>query len=106
VDRALDDLNELPRLLEEWSVVWLDVAGLGDADTISEIGRVLGLHELSLEDVVNVHQRPKVEEYDEYGYPFAMGLMAAIAVALLILFRVRGWLRADDLRPRRGRERP
>jgi magnesium transporter len=45
-------------------VVWVDVAGLGDATVIEAIGNLFGLHRLALEDVVNVHQRAKVEPYD------------------------------------------
>lgn len=46
-----------------WPVLWVNVAGLGDAQLIQDLGRTFGLHPLALEDVVNVHQRPKVEEY-------------------------------------------
>jgi magnesium transporter len=46
--------------------VWLDVQGLGDMGTIRAIGAALELHPLTLEDVVHVHQRPKVEEFDDY----------------------------------------
>jgi magnesium transporter len=47
----------------QWPVLWVTVAGLGDARLIQDLGRAFGLHPLALEDVVNVHQRPKVEEY-------------------------------------------
>jgi len=41
-----------------------------------------------------------------FGYPFALGLMAAVAVALLGFFRYKGWLGGDDgLRRRDGRGR-
>jgi magnesium transporter len=45
------------------SVSWVDVRGLGSEDILTRLGRVFGLHPLVLEDVVNVPQRPKVEEY-------------------------------------------
>lgn len=44
-------------------VVWIDVQGLGDMETLTRLGEMLDLHRLALEDVVNVHQRAKVEEY-------------------------------------------
>jgi magnesium transporter len=43
---------------------WLDVEG-HDVHELAEIGRRLDIHSLVLEDVVNVGQRPKVEEYDD-----------------------------------------
>ena len=51
--------------LEEDSVSWLDVVGLGSEDTLHQLGQVFNLHPLLLEDIVNVPQRPKVEEYQE-----------------------------------------
>jgi len=64
---SLDDvaLGDIPDLLKRWHVVWIDVVGLGTAEVIEGIGEIFHLHGLALEDVVNVHQRPKVEEYDE-----------------------------------------
>ncbi len=46
--------------------LWLDVVGLADLDTISAIGRLLGLNPLALEDITNTNQRPKVDIYDEH----------------------------------------
>lgn len=51
--------------LETNSVSWVDIQGLGSADILERIGKVFGLHPLVLEDVVNVPQRPKVEDYPE-----------------------------------------
>lgn len=56
--------------------VWVNVDGLGDAATISEIGEIFGIHRLALEDVVNVHQRPKVEQYSNHQY--IVSRMAAV----------------------------
>jgi magnesium transporter len=47
-------------------VTWIDVQGLGDTDVLTALGRLFNLHMLALEDVVNVHQRPKVEEYEDH----------------------------------------
>jgi len=50
--------------LDTKSVSWVDVQGLGSEDILQRLGRVFKLHPLLLEDIVNVPQRPKVEEYD------------------------------------------
>lgn len=47
---------------------WIDVAGLGDAGLLQEIGEIFGIHRLSLEDVVNVDQRPKVEAHPDHTF--------------------------------------
>ncbi len=49
-------------------VLWLDVTGLGDAEVIQSIGTMFGLHRLELEDIVNTHQRAKLEAYDDHLY--------------------------------------
>ncbi len=47
------------------SVSWVDVRGLGSEDILIRLGKVFNLHPLVLEDIVNVPQRPKVEEYQD-----------------------------------------
>ena len=51
--------------LETESVSWVDVHGLGSEEILKRLGAVFKLHPLVLEDVVNVPQRPKVEDYAE-----------------------------------------
>jgi magnesium transporter len=53
------------RYLDTESVSWVDVQGLGSEDILQQLGEVFALHPLVLEDVVNVPQRPKVEDYDQ-----------------------------------------
>ena len=57
----------------EPGVFWLDVVGLHDVELLAAIGRVFGLHALALEDVANVGQRPKVEEYDDHLFVVVRG---------------------------------
>jgi magnesium transporter len=51
--------------LDSESVSWVDVKGLGSEEILQRLGKVFNLHPLVLEDVVNVPQRPKVEEYQD-----------------------------------------
>lgn len=51
--------------LDTESVSWVDVKGLGSEDVLKGLGHVFNLHPLVLEDIVNVPQRPKVEEYTD-----------------------------------------
>ena len=46
-------------------VSWIDVGGLGDRSILEGLGLVFDLHPLILEDVVNVPQRPKVEDRED-----------------------------------------
>ncbi|MBD2363188.1 magnesium/cobalt transporter CorA [Anabaena minutissima FACHB-250] len=51
--------------LDQESVSWVDVQGLGNQDILERMGRVFELSPLVLEDVVNVSERPKVEDYED-----------------------------------------
>lgn len=51
--------------LDTESVSWVDVEGLGSENVLRRIGEVFKLHPLVLEDVVNVPQRPKIDEYED-----------------------------------------
>jgi magnesium transporter len=68
VEETVQSPARLGELIERWPVTWINVDGLGDPSVVAEIGRLLDLHRLSLEDVTDVHQRAKVETYDHYLY--------------------------------------
>ena len=59
------EVEEIPEFLEAWSVVWVNVDGLGDEAVLRRLGEIFSLHRLALEDVVNLGQRAKVEAYEE-----------------------------------------
>jgi magnesium transporter len=48
--------------------LWIDISGLADTALIEQIGKAFGLHQLALEDVVNVHQRPKAEIFEDHVF--------------------------------------
>lgn len=58
------------------SVSWIDIEGLHDTRLLAKFGEHFGLHPLVLEDILNTHQRPKLEEYENYFYIVARMLMA------------------------------
>ena len=67
-EQCLTDLSSLPELLLKWPVSWINVNGLGDLSVIKSIGEMFHIHRLSMEDVLNVNQRPKLEQYPSYQY--------------------------------------
>jgi magnesium transporter len=62
---AIAEPEECAPFLDTESVSWIDVSGLGNAEVLERLGKVFSLHPLVLEDVVNVPQRPKVEDYGQ-----------------------------------------
>ncbi len=47
---------------------WLQVNGLGDEKLIEQIGTQFGINPLVLEDIVNTHQRPKIDDYNNFFF--------------------------------------
>lgn len=64
--RSAGEVDELRKIVEQYPVTWIDVCGLGDADLVDKVGSLFGLHPLALEDVLNHHQRSKVEPYGSH----------------------------------------
>jgi magnesium transporter len=48
------------------TVTWVNLDGLHDIAAIDAIGRQFGIHPLTQEDILNLGQRPKAEEFDDY----------------------------------------
>jgi magnesium transporter len=65
IEREAVPVEDLQDLVEGWPLVWVNVDGLGDAETLHRIADMFGIHKLALEDVVHVHQRAKVEDYTD-----------------------------------------
>jgi magnesium transporter len=68
VERCVDDMQSIRATISQWPVTWIHVTGLGDLSVITKLGDIFNIHRLALEDVINVHQRPKVEQYKDYCY--------------------------------------
>jgi len=61
--------------LREWPVTWVNVEGLGDVEVIKQLADIFGLHWLALEDVLQVDQRAKVEQYGNHHFIVARMIM-------------------------------
>jgi magnesium transporter len=67
-ERRAVALEDLPGLRRDWPMLWLNVDGFGDVDVLQRIGEMFGLHRLALEDVLNLYQRAKVEDYGTHQF--------------------------------------
>ncbi len=56
------------KISDQTSNTWVNIDGIHDVKTIEKFGEKLGIHALSLEDILNVEQRPKIEIYDNYVF--------------------------------------
>ena len=67
-EQPIENTAEIAQYLDKFPFIWLQVEGLGDEKVIADIKETFKLHRLAMEDVVSVHQRAKVEDYDDHIY--------------------------------------
>ncbi len=66
-----DDLEGIFPSMESGKIRWINVEGLGQSQVINRLGQYINTHPETLEDIVNVNNRPKVASYDNYIYVIA-----------------------------------
>lgn len=54
--------------IKDHAVCWINVTGLKDSASIQNICAQFNIHPLIIEDILNTHQRPKVEFHSDYIY--------------------------------------
>jgi magnesium transporter len=67
-EQQIQSVDEILGYKDSDTVTWVTVEGLTNVAIIESIGTMFGIHQLVLEDILNTHQRPKFEEYDDYLY--------------------------------------
>ncbi len=87
VRQQINTPEECAPYLDTESVSWVDVQGLGCENTLQRIAQVFSLHPLLLEDVVNVPERPKVEEYEEQ----------LVIIARMVILKESGGFRTEQV---------
>ena len=65
LEKEVKDVSEIRAIMVAYRSVWIDVIGLGSQEKLTALAQLLKLHPLAMEDVVNVHQRAKVDSFDE-----------------------------------------
>ncbi|MCL4233901.1 MAG: hypothetical protein KJ042_05240, partial [Deltaproteobacteria bacterium] len=65
--RVFDEARDLAHCPVPKGVTWVHTEGTGRQDLFEEVGRLFGIHDLAIEDVVHTRALPKVEDY-ENGY--------------------------------------
>ena len=65
-ERELTAFAECPLLEDKPTVTWINVSGISRVENLERLGECFNLHPLVLEDILNIDQRPKVEDYEDY----------------------------------------
>lgn len=65
-ENQLQSVEECLPFREKPFPLWLNVEGLGQVEVLEKLGTYFQLHPLALEDILNIGQRPKFDDYDDY----------------------------------------
>lgn len=69
IEKQLETVEECQALKGQPGMnLWINVDGLDQIGIIEKLGGYFGVHPLTLEDILNTIQRPKMEDYDSYIY--------------------------------------
>lgn len=67
-EKEIDNVTDVISRLANGKVTWINIDGLGDIEALQELGKLFNLHPLTLEDVLNTGQRPKIEPHDDHVF--------------------------------------
>lgn len=65
-ETTVTSIGDILPYQEKDSITWVNIDGLVDVELIESLGQHFNIHPLVLEDILNTHQRPKFEEFDDY----------------------------------------
>ncbi|SFE06727.1 magnesium/cobalt transporter CorA [Nitrosomonas sp. Nm166] len=74
IQHKIHSITELRQLKNAELITWVNIDGLSDVKVVEAIGQELNIHPLVLEDILSTHQRPKLEEYDDFLYLVIKGI--------------------------------
>ena len=66
--RHLSNIDELIQLKNRSKISWINVSGLEDIGCIKRFGELYNIHPLTIEDILNTEQQPKLEIFDKYKF--------------------------------------
>lgn len=65
-EHTLSRIGDIKKYTKKNNTNWINVTGVHDVKFLKEIGQLFEIHPLTLEDVANTTQRPKIEDHKKY----------------------------------------
>lgn len=65
-EESINSIEKIELTSNSGKIHWINLNGVHNSDLIKNIGEKFNIHKLVLEDILNTHQRPKVDFYDEH----------------------------------------
>lgn len=67
-EKVVNEVEECFHFKDKPSVTWINVDGLHRIDVLEKLSGCYLVHHLILEDILNINQRPKAEDFGKYIY--------------------------------------
>ena len=91
-ERVAESIDECRPFRDTPTVTWINVAGIHDIEALRTLAECYHIHPLVMEDILNTHERPKFEEFENYlfivvkmlGYEAATKEVVAEQVSLIV----------------------
>lgn len=68
IEKEARDVEECVLFRDKPTVTWINVDGIHRIDILEKLTSCYQIHHLVLEDILNINQRPKVEDFGDYVY--------------------------------------
>jgi magnesium transporter len=67
-EKEVREVEECIPFKDKQTITWINVDGVHRIDVLEKLTACYNIHHLVLEDILNINQRPKVEDFGEYVY--------------------------------------
>ncbi len=68
IEKEVHDIQECVSFRDKQTVIWINVDGIHRVDILEKLTSCYNIHHLVLEDILNINQRPKIEDFGDYVY--------------------------------------
>ena len=66
--KKISTIDEIPKCKDDGIIMWINLNGLEDIDSIKKLAAMYNIHSLTIEDVLNTKQQPKAEVFENYRF--------------------------------------
>ena len=66
VEKNIEHIEECFPFRDTPEITWINIKGIHDTEIIEKLGKHFKIHPLTLEDILNTNQRPKIEDFGDF----------------------------------------
>jgi len=73
--KDISSIDEIMKLKDDSKMLWINVSGLKDIESIKRLGELLEIHPLTIEDILQTEQQAKMEVFEKYRFLLVKTIM-------------------------------